>query len=181
MEGEKVRLRQITLGDCLKLKEWSEDAELKRFIGEMLPFRSDADFKKNGELRKRYDSCSFAIVTKSGEFIGDIYLVHITWRNRNAELIVRVGEKVYWDKGYGTDAILTLLNRAFCQMNLRRVYLRVHMSNHRAIRCYEKCGFSKRGMVCLTNEESGEKRIFLMSLDRDEYIRRFGGFTAVKV
>ena len=46
------------------------------------------------------------------------------------------------------------------------------------IRCYEKCGFSKRGMVCLTNEESGEKRIFLMSLDRDEYIRRFGGFTA---
>ena len=46
----KVRLRQITLGDCLKLKEWSEDAELKRFIGEMLPFRSDADFKKMGNF-----------------------------------------------------------------------------------------------------------------------------------
>ena len=54
-------------------------------------------------------------MTKSGEFIGDIYLVHITWRNRNAELIVKWAKRFIGIKGYGTDAILTLLNRAFAK------------------------------------------------------------------
>jgi RimJ/RimL family protein N-acetyltransferase len=169
MEGEKVNLRQITPNDCLKLKEWSEDEELKGFMGETLPFRPEVELEEYGELRRGWNSYAFAIDTKSGELIGDIYLVHITWRNRNAELVVRVGEKTYWDKGYGTDAISVLLDMAFCKMKLKRVYLRVYVSNRRAIRCYEKCGFVKEGILHLTGKEYGKRRIFLMSLEREKY------------
>lgn len=176
MEGEKVNLRQITPNDCLKLREWSEDEELKGFMGETLPFRPEVQITEHGELRRGWNSYAFAIDTKSGEFIGDIYLVHITWRNRNAELVVRVGEKVYWDKGYGTDAIRVLLDMAFCKMKLKRVYLRVYVSNCRAIRCYEKCGFTKEGMLCLTDKEYGKRRIFLMSLEREKYFSQSRDF-----
>lgn len=169
MEGEKVRLREITPADCKKLKKWSEDEELKSFMGGTLPFRPEEELEKYGELRRGWNCVAFGIVTKAGELIGDIYLVHITWRNRNAELVVRVGEKSFWDKGYGTDAIKVLLNMAFSRMNLKRIYLRVYVSNRRAIRCYEKCGFVKEGMLSRTDKEHGKRRIFLMSLERDQF------------
>jgi RimJ/RimL family protein N-acetyltransferase len=31
-----------------------------------------------------------------------------------------IGDKTCWDRGYGTDAILTLLRFAFDEMNLHR-------------------------------------------------------------
>ena len=46
---------------------------------------------------------------------------------------------------HGTEAIGLLLQYAFSQMNLNRVYLRVCADNERAVRCYEKCGFREEG------------------------------------
>jgi RimJ/RimL family protein N-acetyltransferase len=52
-----------------------------------------------------------------------------------------IGDKAYWSKGYGTDAIVTFLRFAFEEMNLHRVDLTVDADNARAIACYRKCGF----------------------------------------
>ena len=49
--------------------------------------------------------------------------------------------------GYGTDAIHLLLNFAFKDLNLNRVYLHVFETNERALRFYEKCGFIKEGVL----------------------------------
>ena len=56
-----------------------------------------------------------------------------------------IGEKSEWSKGYGTDAIRTLLDLGFCEMNLHRIFLRVDSDNARGIRCYEKAGFQLEG------------------------------------
>ncbi|MFN2157525.1 MAG: GNAT family N-acetyltransferase, partial [Anaerolineae bacterium] len=53
----------------------------------------------------------------------------------------------YWGKGYGSDAIRTLLRFAFDEMNLHRVQLTVYEDNARAIRAYEKCGFRHEGRL----------------------------------
>jgi RimJ/RimL family protein N-acetyltransferase len=42
--------------------------------------------------------------------------------------------------------MLLFLTHAFENMNLHRVWLRVHSTNERAIRCYEKVGFVKEGV-----------------------------------
>ena len=55
--------------------------------------------------------------------------------------------RAYWDQGFGTDAVRTLVEYAFRSMRLSRVYLRVFTSNVRAIRCYEKVGFRKEGRL----------------------------------
>ena len=71
----------------------------------------------------------------------------VDWKNRNAELGIAIWKKDYWGKGYGADAIKTLLKYAFHELNLHKVYLRVYDFNKRAIRCYEKAGFKKEGIL----------------------------------
>jgi RimJ/RimL family protein N-acetyltransferase len=56
-----------------------------------------------------------------------------------------IGEKEYWSKGYGTDAIRTLMRFAFERMNLNRVELSTFDFNERAQACYRKCGFVEEG------------------------------------
>ena len=60
---------------------------------------------------------------------------------RKARLGMLIGEKAYWSKGYGTDAMLTFLRFAFDEMNFHRIDLGVDAENVRAIALYRKCGF----------------------------------------
>ena len=47
----------------------------------------------------------------------------------------------YWSNAYGYDAVTTLLEYCFTEKGLKRVYLHTLEWNHRAQRCFEKCGF----------------------------------------
>lgn len=58
-----------------------------------------------------------------------------------------IGDKSYWDKGYGTEVMGLLLSHGFDTLNLNRIYLRVYVSNPRAIRSYEKAGFTLEGRL----------------------------------
>jgi RimJ/RimL family protein N-acetyltransferase len=96
---------------------------------------------------ERQEDVYLAIDTLDGVHIGNVGLHRIDWKNRNAELGITIGEKSYWGQGYGTDAVLTMLNLAFREMNLHRVFLRVDADNARGIRCYEKVGFQHEGTL----------------------------------
>jgi RimJ/RimL family protein N-acetyltransferase len=58
-----------------------------------------------------------------------------------------IGEKNQWGKGYGQDAIRTLLTFVFGEMNLNRIYLRVYADHALAINAYRKCGFVEEGRL----------------------------------
>jgi RimJ/RimL family protein N-acetyltransferase len=88
-----------------------------------------------------------AIETSEVFHIGNIDLHQIDWKNRHAELGITIGEKAYWNQGYGTDAICSMLKLAFREMNMHRIQLRVDADNARAIRCYIKAGFKKEGTL----------------------------------
>ncbi|MDI6893829.1 MAG: GNAT family protein [Bacillota bacterium] len=89
----------------------------------------------------------FIIQTRDGRPIGVMGLHRIDQVHREAELGIFIGEKDCWGRGYGTDAIRTLLGFAFEEMNFHRTYLRVNADNLRAQRCYEKCGFVREGTL----------------------------------
>jgi RimJ/RimL family protein N-acetyltransferase len=73
-------------------------------------------------------------------------LHNIDWVSAHAEVGIIIGDKRYWSRGYGSDAMDVILSYAFSKMNLHRVYLRVYDFNVRAIRSYEKCGFVREGV-----------------------------------
>ncbi len=113
----------------------------------------------------------YAISTHSHLLIGHIELDHIAWRSGDAELRIRIGEKAYWDQGFGTDAVRTLVRHAFSALGLTRVYLRVFAANRRAIRCYEKVGFRKEGRLRRPGPDGGEVTLFLMRILRSEFFQ----------
>jgi hypothetical protein len=61
--------------------------------------------------------------------------------HREAELGIVIGDRNYWSNAYGYDAVTTLLDHMFSDLQLNRVYLHTLDWNERAQRCFEKSGF----------------------------------------
>lgn len=104
--------------------------------------------------------------------IGEIELDHIAWRSGEAELKISIEHEDLHNQGYGTDAVRTLLEQAFVNMNLKRVYLRVQATNTNAIRCYEKAGFKKEGRLTRAIEWEEEEEIFLMGITQSLFLAK---------
>jgi RimJ/RimL family protein N-acetyltransferase len=66
--------------------------------------------------------------------------------NQTAEVGIFIGNKNYWDKGYGTEALILLLDYGFKALNLHNILLKVYAYNTRAIETYEKVGFKQIGI-----------------------------------
>ena len=74
------------------------------------------------------------------------------------------------ERGYGTDALMTLLRFAFEEMNLNRVSLDVYDFNTRGIAAYLKCGFAEEGRRRHARYQDGAHHdVIAMSILRDEW------------
>src|SRR5690606_35029269 len=92
-------------------------------------------------------SKSYMIVDKDAhKKIGITSLIHMDTKNRNAECIIDIGEKDYWGKGYGQEALSLLLDFGFLELNLHRISLRVFSFNQRAVNLYKRIGFIEEGI-----------------------------------
>ncbi|MGI6574600.1 MAG: GNAT family N-acetyltransferase [bacterium] len=145
--NSKVNLRPFTNDDLAKVAVWSEDTELASFLGLKLPGEEVDYYQRCQMLLCKRNSRLYALETVNHEFIGEAELNQITWRRKEAELHICIGDRNYWDQGYGTEAVLALLEIAFHELGLNWIYLRVYRHNQRAIRCYEKCGFHKEAIL----------------------------------
>ena len=144
--GSKVNLRPLKTDDLTRRIAWLGDPECARFFTGSLPQRTygmeDAEGWRRS-LEADLTASVWAIETKDGRHIGDIDLHDIDRYQGSAKLTILIGDKDYWGRGYGTDAVKCLLASAFADLKLQRVNLRVYDFNGRAIRCYEKCGFER--------------------------------------
>ncbi len=148
--GEKVRLRPPERRDAAIFVRWLRNPAMRRYLG--MRYISEAQEEKWIEHLIAASSgptpseLPFVIEERLTERpIGNLTLRAIHWRDRHAELGIVIGEEEFWGKGYGTDAILTLLEIGFLWYGLHRIYLIVLEENERAIRAYEKCGFRVEG------------------------------------
>lgn len=176
LTGEKTRIRALEMTDLDQCYAWINDEEVTRFLSMRFPMSRSQEEKwlqraTSGESASTKD---FAIETigegKSKEYIGNISLMNIDWFSGTAELGIFIGNKDYWGKGYGSDAIRTLLRFAFFQLGLRKVFLRVMGSNVRAQRCYRKVGFKEVGRMKAHFLKNGEyEDMVLMEIFKEEF------------
>jgi UDP-4-amino-4,6-dideoxy-N-acetyl-beta-L-altrosamine N-acetyltransferase len=169
--GEQTRLRAIEREEIPTYVRWFNDPEVRQYLEMYLPM-SVAEEEQWFEAHLKDDTSRiFGIETEEGRLIGNIGLHNLDWKNRNAELGIVIAEKEYWGRGYGTDAVKTLLDFAFNEMNLHRVSLSVYEFNERAVRCYEKCGFRHEGRAreALFRDGSYHDHL-LMAILRKEFI-----------
>lgn len=163
VEGEKTNLRCITPADYNNILKWQNNRLLTYFMGNKLPisiWECEIRYSRTSKLLNQI----FGIEDKNGKFIGEIEINHIKWKDKQAELFLYIGEENLWGKGYGFDALKTFLNYIFDVRNFKYIYLRVYENNERAIRCYEKCGFKKRGILKFNKDKVYSDNLILMDI-----------------
>jgi len=149
LRGDKVLLRAITRDDLPAIWRFNNDLEVELAGGGDPPAPSPLErWQKEFErdvAEGGANKAAFMIEAEDGRTIGLCGLYDIDWTSRRAELGIAIGDKDYWGRGYGRDAVRTILDYAFRLRNLRRVWLEVHAANERAIRAYRACGFVEEG------------------------------------
>lgn len=107
-----------------------------------LPPLSDEEIEEWYHYKTRgYNRKYYSVFNKENKLIGYMGIKYIRKILKESTLGI-VFDPNYINKGYGTESILTFLDYYFNKLNMRKMYLDVAKFNKRAIRCYEKCGFS---------------------------------------
>lgn len=150
LSGERVTLRGVRREDLHRMWEFNNDLDVELAGGGDPPMpqsleRLEADFDREAAAGGR-DGAWFGIEV-DGVFVGQCGLTNFNDTSRTAELGIAIGDKAYWSRGYGREAVTLLLHYAFRYRNLRRVWLWVHADNERAIRAYTACGFVDEGRL----------------------------------
>ena len=172
IQGRLINLRPLKESDLDEIMKWINNLEVTKYLSSLIFPVSRLEEEKYLEkmMSKNDEQKNMVIENMERQYIGKISLVHIDWKNRNAELGIVIGNKKDWGKGYGTEAIRMVLDYGFYQMNLNSIYLWVFEYNPRGIRCYEKCGFKKDGTLRKSHFYQGKyHNEILMSILRDEF------------
>lgn len=153
------------------MHKWANDDKVTHFMLEGI-YPSNVQ-----KLEERYNelingsNVVFAIINKKNkEYIGTVGLYNIAWQARMAEFRIFLGNNKYHGKGLGTIASKFMVKYAFYSLNLNKVWLGVNIENKGAVRCYEKAGFIKEGV--LRQEVFRNNRYYdaiRMSILREEY------------
>lgn len=109
-------------------------------------------------------------VEYTGRCIGSARLHGLVQADQRASYAIGIWDSKVWGQGLGTEVTRLVLRYAFERLRLHRVSLRVLAYNHRAIRCYEKCGFVREGVERESALVAGEWHDdFIMGILQQEY------------
>lgn len=144
-EGELIRLRATEEEDLPRLNELIWDPDVTQHLSIGWPQSVEGTREWWERNRQRGDHV-FVIETRAGELIGGCGLEGFDERARAVALGIWIA-KPFWNKGYGTDAVRTLCGFGFREMNAARIHLDVYETNPRAVRAYEKVGFTQEGRL----------------------------------
>jgi diamine N-acetyltransferase len=172
--GKGVRLRRDERNDLPKFVEWLNDPEVRRFILMNLPIsQANEDGWFENMLKRPPEEQPFAIEIKEGNawrLIGNCGFFEIDKRAHSAEVGIMIGDKSFWNKGFGTEVMRLLLRIGFGTLNLNRIFLRVDAANKGGIRAYEKAGFVHEGRFRQGNYRDGKyEDMLFMSVLRSEW------------
>jgi RimJ/RimL family protein N-acetyltransferase len=143
--GTNCYLSPIDPGDAEQFTIWLNDME----ITTNLPLY-DAVISAGQErtfLEQLSKEHHYSIIDREKDvLLGNCGFTNLDTLNQNAEAGICIGNKAYWNKGYGTEALSLLADYGFKALNLHAILIKVYSYNQRAQRCYEKVGFKPIGI-----------------------------------
>lgn len=143
----RVRLRALEREDLPIIHGWWNNYEVRQFLRDVYPASFEETTMWFQNIQYRRDERNFLIEQEEGHLIGMIGLRRLNFENRSGELGVYIGEKRWWGKGYGEEAVNAMLHLAFDTINLHRVYLFTFDFNSRAQATFQRCGFRDEGRL----------------------------------
>ncbi len=147
--GEKVCLGPAAREHIPLFARWANDFAVTVLAGDPLRPRSLESYEAEYERTSTSDSLHsawFVIYERMTlRPIGEVGLRHISPVHHTADLGIYIGEKDCWGKGYGTEAVILVLDYGFTVLGLHNIMLTTFSYNERAIRAYKRAGFREFG------------------------------------
>ena len=143
--GGKVILRSKRLEDAWLDYLWRSDEEIARLDAAYPLKMKFEEFLRLFKDQLRYPSPAsgrFGIDTRDGKYIGTCMYYDMDTVNKQTEIGIVIGDRDYWGRGYGYDAVVTILDYLFSSTYMERLYLHTLEWNKRAQRSFQKCGFA---------------------------------------
>lgn len=157
--GSRIYLTEMNEDDATKLHEYSKEPKLNEYSG---PYKASESIekaleyiqnsKKNIAEKKSY---ILGIYEKStDELVGTVGFFDLDDENKNGEIGFWVA-KIYWNKGYMTEAIKIMTNYIFKELKYHRIFAHFHELNKAVGRILSKVGYEKEGELkeALKSEE----------------------------
>jgi RimJ/RimL family protein N-acetyltransferase len=157
-----IYIRPLVVEDALTSYLWRNDPQIWAYTMKKMTRYITTEIETawlQGSLG-RTDQANFAICVKELDtYIGNIRLVDI--QDQKAEIHLFIGNKLFWRKGVGYQAIILILIHGFLEINLENIWLRVHPANISALRVYEKTGFEITGH---------DNEFIIMNISREKFL-----------
>jgi RimJ/RimL family protein N-acetyltransferase len=177
--GEQVYLAAVDPeADASLFARWMQDAEFVRLMDtdppKLMSLGKHKEWLEKELLEERTNNDLFFLImtVQDDRKIGLIGLDGIRWEHGDAWVGIGLGERAYWGEGYGTDAMRVIQRYAFEELNLHRLSLSVFEYNSRAVRSYEKAGFTMEGSARkFLHREDMRYDLVFMGILRDEWER----------
>ena len=146
LEGILVDL--VPYGDKFRARDrvwWNNESRFWSGVGErrfVSQAQVDAEHREWDEYEGPSSGVPFGVQTKDGRPIGYMGINWLLAHHRLAMLGASIGEPEYWGSGYGTDALLLLIDYTFDELDIRKIWLGTMSLNARVMRQMEKVGFT---------------------------------------
>jgi len=168
---DDVTLRPLEFADIDALYRWHTDTELAMWAGWERP-SSRARYQRKYERRitEPEDDLIMLGVTLEGQLVGYVQLALIDRIERRAAVGIVIGEKALWGRGVGAKALRILLDYAFTDLCLERIFAEVYGFNVRSQRLMTRVGFQSEGVLRKHEMHMGQRQdMYVYGMLRDEF------------
>ena len=145
--GKRIHLRLMEDTDIPTKVLWVNDEEIRgMLVSDYISIVGTKTwFSKviNDSTRKELMIC----LNDTHETIGFTSIKNIDHYNSKAEISMLLGNKKYWGKGFAKEARSLLLDYAFSELNLNKIYTYNLESNEKIIGLNESLGFKIEGVL----------------------------------
>ncbi len=147
--GEHVILRAFEREDAERCYRWMNDPNIVRTLKARYPiaFSNEMEWLERA-MTPGATERHFAIERKDDRsHIGNASIHDIDWVSRTGWFGLFIGEPTAWNRGFGSDAIQTLVQFAFDDMNMQKLRISVFDYNERAKHILTSRGFVQEGKL----------------------------------
>lgn len=150
LETPRLLLRQFQPEDedsCLR--NWAADEAVFQFISQSPMSRNEMEeFLKGADAAYTAPQTYYWAVVRreDGEVIGEIFVDDFSERNRWCEVDYKIGP-VFWNRGYGTEALRAVLEYLLDQVGFHRVQAKCASGNAASERIMQKAGMHREGCL----------------------------------
>lgn len=178
--GRTIYLTRFDVENAETARGWMNDPAVNEWlISSQLPISAEQERAFFDATEREWGAGTayrFEIhVAEDDHFIGICGLDRVSLLHRTGEVGIAIGSLSDQNKGYGRDAIETLLRFGFNALGLHSVAIRANSGNDRAVHLYSSLGFTEVGREreCVFMRGHFHDHVCFDMLE-DEYRARYG-------